>query len=429
MTKDRKKLFVDDILKVIYAPGKVFKDIIANPKYLGVLVVLILFISIQAGFQYTQFSKTYSEGTSPIVGQFYTYTNASSGNWQSSSSVTLSNNENDYFNYSVYVPGYGVIPRIFGNSSLQISSENTANLSAALGNVFNVNCGPTGFQNFTIIFKQTQPQIVPQTVKLSLYSLSDADFYQYDLTPSFSNASTLAQWNNLTIPIGPNAGGWTATGTPNWSNITALKFDFMFSAASNSTINIGGLFFRGHYVSYTQFDSTAVIFNILQSSTLQFVVYWGFISLLIYAMLRVMKSGILWKPIFIAVGFALVVMVIRSVVNLIATVTLPEVYYPFDLAIGLGYTPYGAIAYSPQAIGIAFAESQLAFYHIETITAVFRSITFATLVVSYVWLGALCAIILKVLKPEFSLVKRIAISVLPLGVTILVLLFFITGTA
>ena len=422
-------MFTDDILKVIYAPGKVFKDIIANPKYLGALVVLILFISIQAGFQYTQFSKTYTEGTSPIVGEFYKYTNASSGNWQGSSNVTLSNNENDYFNYSVYVPGYGVIPKIFGNSSLQISSENIANMSVALGNAFNVDCGPTGFQNLTVIFKQTQPQIVPQNVKLSLYSLSDVDFYQYDLTSSFSNVSTLAQWNNMTIPIGANAGGWSATGAPTWSNITALKFDFMFSAASNSTINIGGLFFRGHYVSITQFDSNAVIFNILQSSSLQFLVYWLLISVLIYAMLRALKSGILWKPIFIAVGFALIVMVIRAIVNLIATATLPEVYYPFDLGIGLGYTPYGAIAYSPQAIGMAFAESQTAFYHIETITAVFRSITFATLVVSYVWLGALCAIILKALKPEFSLLKRIAISAVPVGVTIAVLLFLISGVA
>ncbi|HEX7482278.1 MAG TPA: hypothetical protein VF350_02275, partial [Candidatus Bathyarchaeia archaeon] len=70
-----------------------------------------------------------------------------------------------------------------------------------------------------------------------------------------------------------------------------------------------------------------------------------------------------------------------------------------------------------------------AFYHIETITAVFRSITFATLVVSYVWLGALCAIILKALKPEFSLLKRIAISAVPVGVTIAVLLFLISGVA
>jgi hypothetical protein len=422
-------LFIDDILEVIYAPKKAFKSILANPKYLGALIILILFISIQAGFQYTQFSKTYSEGTSPIVGEFYKYTNASSGNWQSSPSVSLSNNENDYFNYSVYVPGYGIIPKIFGNSSLQISSENTTNMSAALGNAFNVNCGPTGFQNLTIIFKQTQPQIVPQNVKLSLYSLSDTDFYQYDLTSSFSNASTLAQWNNLTIPIGANADGWTETGTPTWSNITALKFDFMFSAASNSTINIGGLFFRGHYVSFTQFDSTTVIFNILQSSSLQFLVYWLLISALIYVMLRVLKSGILWKPIFITVGFALIVMVIRVIVNLIATVTLPEVYYPFDLGIGLSYTPYGAITSSSQAIGMAFVESQIVFYHIETVTAVFRSITFATLILSYVWLGALCALILEVMKPEFSLMKRIAISAVAIGITIAVLLFFIAGVA
>ena len=422
-------MFIDDILKVIYSPHKVFKSIVENPKYLGALIILIIFIGLQMGFQYSQFSKTYSEQTSPPLGQFSTYTNSSSGNWQSSSNVVLSNNFNDYFNYTVYAPGYGFIPNVFGNSSLQISSENTDNMSVALGNAFNVNCGSNGFQNLSIIFKQAQPQVVHQNVKLSLYSLSDIDFYQYDLTSSFSNSSTSNQWNNLTIPLGINAAGWTATGTPTWSNITALKFDFTSSAASNSTINIGALFFRGHYVSFTEFDSTGVVFAVLQSSSLLLLVDWLLISALIYVILRGLKSGILWKPVFIAVGFALVVMAIRALVNLAATLTLPAVYYPFDLSVGLGFTPYEAIAYSSQTIGIAFADSQAAFNNIESVTAVFRSITFATLIVSYVWLGGLCTIILKTLKPEFSLLKRLAISAIAIGVTIVVLLFLVVGMA
>ena len=44
IAKGEKRLIINDILKVIYAPHKVFKDIVANPKYLGAVLVLVLFI-------------------------------------------------------------------------------------------------------------------------------------------------------------------------------------------------------------------------------------------------------------------------------------------------------------------------------------------------------------------------------------------------
>ena len=46
-------------------------------------------------------------------------------------------------------------------------------------------------------------------------------------------------------------------------------------------------------------------------------------------------------------------------------------------------------------------------------------------VVSYVWLGALCTIIVGTLKPEFSMIKRIVISAVSIGVTILLLLLLV----
>src|SRR5665811_512839 len=76
MAKGSKKLFVDDILKVIYAPQKAFKSIVANPKYLGALIILILFIGLQVGYEYSQFSKTYTEQTTPSIDQLATFTNA-----------------------------------------------------------------------------------------------------------------------------------------------------------------------------------------------------------------------------------------------------------------------------------------------------------------------------------------------------------------
>lgn len=422
-------MIIDDILKVIYAPHKVFKSIVANPKYLGALIVLILIIGLQVGFEYVQFSKTYPEQTTPLIGQLDAYTNASSGNWRGSSGVALTNNYDDYFNYTVYYAGYGYIPYIFGNSSLQINSENTDNISAAIGNAFNVDCSPLGFQNLSMFIKLVQPQLAPQNATLTLYSLGDRDFYQYDLTPSLSGGSTIGQWNNLTIPLGTNATGWTSNGNPTWSNVTALKLDFTYPSASNVTINVGALFFRGHYVSFTEFDSSGVLASLLERFSLQFLLSWFLISVIIFLMLRLLKSVIVWKPVFIAIGISLFVMAIRAVINLIATLTLPAVYYPFDLSIGIGFNPYGLISYPSQIIGMSLAESQATFNNIAAATAIFGSINLATFVVAYVWLGGLCTIILGTLRPDFSLLKRIALSAIPIGITILVLIFLITGFA
>ena len=38
-------MILSDLAQVIYAPKKAFKSIVANPKYLGVIIVLILFMA------------------------------------------------------------------------------------------------------------------------------------------------------------------------------------------------------------------------------------------------------------------------------------------------------------------------------------------------------------------------------------------------
>ena len=118
-------------------------------------------------------------------------------------------------------------------------------------------------------------------------------------------------------------------------------------------------------------------------------------------------------------------MVIRALVNLIAAATLPTLYYPFDISLGVRFDAYGAIYYPSQAVGALSAQSQAIFNSINSATANFRFVTSAMFVVAYVWLGALCTIIVGTLKPEFSMIKRIAISAVSIGVTILLLLLLV----
>jgi hypothetical protein len=430
MAKGSKKLFIDDILKVIYAPQKAFKSIVANPKYLGALIVLILFIGLQVGYEYSQFSKTYTEQTTPTIDQLGTFTNATV--WRSNSNVALSNNFDDYLNYSVYVAGFALPPTdpnayysLFGNSSLQINATNTNSLTAALGNVFNVDCGTNGFQNLSITLKQLQPQAAPQNATLTLYSLGDTDSYRYDLTPQLSNTSTLGQWNNITLTLGPNSAGWTPSGNPTWSNITSLKLDFTYPSNTNINIHVGALFFHGQYLTPVQYNSTGILLQFLQLFSLQFIFTWFILTGIIYLICRVLKSQVVWKPLFIAFGFALVIMVIRSVVNLVATFTLPPVYYPFDLSLGVRFDPYAALYYPVEALKTLPAISTTILNNIDSATSTFRTIVSGMFIVSYVWLGAVGAIVVGEVKPEFSMVKRIALSAVALAIVILLLIFLV----
>ena len=132
-----------------------------------------------------------------------------------------------------------------------------------------------------------------------------------------------------------------------------------------------------------------------------------------------------WKPLFVAFGFAMVVMAIRALVNLAATFTLPTVYYPFDLALGVRFDPYGALYYPVDALRTLPATSTTIFNSIDSATYAFRSIVSGMFIVSYVWLGALGVIVIGALKPEFTIIKRIALSAGSLAIVVLLLIFLV----
>ena len=426
-------MILDDIAKIVYAPVAAFKKIIENPKYLGALIVLLLFIGLQVGYEYAQFSHTYTENTSPTIDQLGNYINATTGLWRAGAGVNITNNFSDPFNYSVYVAALGTPPadssgyyNLFGNSSLEIDANNTSTVSAALGDAFNVSCGPNSFENFSMTVKLVQPQVVPQNATLTLYSVDDTNFYTYDLTSSIANISYINQWNNITIPIGPSAQGWNVGGgAPSWGNITALKLDFTYTSNTNAIIRIGALFFHGQYQTPIQTNSSGLLLQFLQVFSLQFIFSWFLLTGLFYVFFKGLKANITWKPLFIALAFALFIMVVRSVVNLIAALGSPVVYYPYDISLGVRFDSYGTVFYPPEAAGALSAMSHAAFNNINAMTSALRFVTSAAFVVSYVWLGALGTIIVGTVKPEFSLIKRIVISGVSIAVTILILLLLV----
>jgi hypothetical protein len=417
-------LILDDIAEVVYSPARAFKKIIENPKYLGAILVLILFIGLSIGYEYVQFSKIYTENTSPTVDSLPTYLNATL--WSGSSNVSLTNNFADPFNYSIYVAALDSGYSIFGNSSLEMNAKDTNNMTASLSNVFNVDCSaPSGFQNLSVTIKPVAPAVSPKSATLTLYSLNDTNFYTYDLTSSLSSTATIGVWNSLTIPVGPNADGWKSSGSPSWGKITALQLSLTYPASSSITVRVGALLFRGQYQTPVKSDSTGLLLQFLQAFGFQFVLAWLLLTGLIYVFFKGLKATITWKPLFVALGFALFVMVIRAAINLVAAATLPTLYYPYDLSLGVRFNFFGATYYPAGSAGGLTAQSRAALNTINAATAGFGNTVLAMFAISYVWLAALCTIIVGTLKPEFSMIKRIIISFVSIGLTLLLLLLLV----
>ncbi|MCX8150347.1 MAG: hypothetical protein N3D85_02435 [Candidatus Bathyarchaeota archaeon] len=416
-------MFATDIIKMVYSPRSTFKKIIENPKYWGALLVLLLFVGLQVAFDYAQQSKTYFEQTAPNVGLIYNW-NSNTTLWSANSGVTVSNNYEDFINQTIYVgPPYYVYYSVFGNSSLQFDAANSNLVSVTL-ETSNVDCGPTGFQNLTLLIKIVQPQSNPQKLTLTLFTLNNSDsYFQQDLTSAFLGTSGI--WNNLTIPVGTNTQMWQSIGNPSWSNITRVKLDFEFSTNTSVTINVGGLFFRSKYITSPQIDGGTVILNAAYTYGTQFIFEWIILTAIVYILIKLFKGSLIWKPLFIAIGSALAVLLIRSLIFLAATPLLPNVYYPYELAYGVSYSLFGTMAYPATQVSILSSPNLAVYNHIVETTLAFQAITEFAAIAIYAWLSGLIMIIISSMLPEFSLVKRMAVAVIGIVITMLLLIILI----
>jgi len=396
-------LIITDIVKVLYAPHKVFKQIIQNPKYLGAIIVLLLFVAAQTAFYYSYYSKNFSEQTFPVGNQFGMWTQNATL-WNTNSGAVISYNYGDLINNTFY-----------GNSSLQFALSNSSEIFIELGDFQNsVNCDPTGFQNMSMRIKIVEPQIAPEKATLSLYSLSASNYFQYDLTQDLSN-SAVSVWNNLTVPVG--SGNWLSNGNPDWQNITGLRLDLAFSTNSSISLRIQGVFFRGIYETPIEVDSTGFFINILQLVFMQFLFEWVILTALLYIMIKGLKGTVTWKPLFVAVGFALITTIIQTLIAIAATTALPSLYNPIEF---LANVP---------------AEAQLINNAVSATTATFSLIFGVFQIATYLWIVALGAIITRTITapsvegssavPQFGWGKSFLVSGASLLLTLIILAFLI----
>lgn len=260
------------ILKVLYSPNKEFKELIQNPRYIGPIIAMILFVAANAASTYALATKTYVEKTFPTQKDEWTE-NATL--WQPIDGVYPT------ANYDDHIEGF-----IYGNKSVEFAVKNSTEISMQLDNIKPVNCSsPDDYTKLYVRIKCTSPPIVPENVSIYLYSITLSDFFYRDLTENFSSA-TIDVWNNLTISLAD--GKWSRVGNADWGNINGLKLFFEWSVKSDITVLVDGLFFGGAYTTYVE-NIAAYLASYSAYSFMQFVIRWVFLAGIIHIMSKALS--------------------------------------------------------------------------------------------------------------------------------------------
>ena len=307
------------ILKTLYAPHKAFKEIIQNPKYLGPLLIMVMLVIANVAFTYAATSKTYVEHSIP--------TGEKLDEWTENRTLWTSNTAISENNDSI-TGGY------FGNASIAFSVTNATQVWAELGNIGPVNCsGPDEYTKLSFRAKWTSPQTQPTNMTIKLFSNSSSDYFSYN--PAVDSLSlTYNTWNNLTIPV--NTADWSSSNpNTNWEKITSLRLELTWNENTNITLLVDGLFFHGPFSSLFENAGSLYLVNYAILGFMQFIVTWVVLSGLAYILTKTFGGKLVWKPLLILIGFALITMFAQALVNAIAYAALPNMRYPFELLVGV----------------------------------------------------------------------------------------------
>jgi len=336
---------------------------------------MILFVAANTGFLYLRASKTYYEQTLPKDIDEWT---ESKSFWDSNATI---NESSDSLNIGYY-----------GNKSIDFSIINNKQIRMEINFSESIVCsGVDGYKNMTFWIKTIYPNTT-ELMNATIYLFTNQTNYFSHELPEESFPSNETLWNKSTIPLGPE-NKWNETGAPDWSNITSLKFEFLWSENANMTIRLDGLFFRGVFKSAMEIVgvSTYPIYTLF-SSTMQFIVTWVFIGGLTFLLARGLGAKIIWKASLIVIGFALITSFIQAFINAATVATWPTLNVPLEF---LGGTEAESLIAQNQLFDKIMLSSQINEY---------------AQIAILIWTVALCTIAVRLLT-EFSWNKSALVAV------------------
>jgi hypothetical protein len=167
-----------------------------------------------------------------------------------------------------------------------------------------------------------------------LYSLSDSAYFSYDFTESISD-NAAGVWENITLPVGTT--DWSSSNSAaKWQNITSLMIEFHWSNASNVRIRIDGLYFKGLFKNAIEvYGEQMILLNYALVAATPFLVQWLLLAAIMFLIIKGLKGNVVWKPLMVAVGFAMVTLVVQALAVLATYSTLSPINVPLEYFAGV----------------------------------------------------------------------------------------------
>jgi hypothetical protein len=359
---------------------------------------MILFVAANTGFGYILASKSYYEQNLPsgAAPQYDEWTESKNW-WPSNATNTNVSESNDALNGGFY-----------GNKSIEFNVTNGKQIYMQINFNQSIDCsGADGYTNMSFRVKMIYPNTTTTLENATMYLLSSkTDYFRYNLT-GYSLLSNSTLWYNLTIPIGPTRGWTNSSNNADWSNIISLKYDFSWSENANLTVRLDGLFFRGIFKNAIEETGTSSLLNYSLLGFMQFVITWVLLGGLMFIISKGLGGKALWKPIVIVAGFALIVLFVQMMINVVLGANLPNLYYPLEFRGGVN------------------GEGQSAFNKLVESTALASQISSFVDIAVIFWIVALCAFAIRQLT-EFSWSKSFLIAVVAYFISVIVGNFILT---
>ncbi|MEM2118061.1 MAG: hypothetical protein QW386_03465 [Candidatus Bathyarchaeia archaeon] len=380
-----------EVLRVIYAPHKAFKEIIQKPGYKGPIIIMGLFVLSFAIFYYVLSSRVYYDQTAPQLSssEFDKWTEDVTL-WNSS--AVVSENNADYIKGSYY-----------GNKSIQFHLENETQISMELKIPTSLNClGADGYASVSFRVKIVEPETEPFNLSIYLFSANTTDNYFYH-----SIADGVAEagiWNNKTILLSE----FTKFNNADWSDITGLKLELAWTSNWNITVLVDGLFFHGVYKSALEMNGSGILVNSVISGFMQFTIQWTILGIFLYLLSKLFKAQPVWKSMLTISGFALITFFLQNLIMTGVVLAYPETHFSLSTLGGVSGEGWTVDAQNFQSILIIRYD-------------------ILDRIVYYVWIVALCAIALRLMF-TFSWTRSISISILSSLISMLAFRLIIYGT-
>jgi len=371
-------LFAYGIFKVIYAPFKAFKEIIEKPKYTGPILIIVLFALANTGFGYAFLSKAYFDQTIPLASNLDEWTENCTL-WMSNVGTPMCSED--------HIGGI-----YYGNRSIKFTIVNGSQIWMRLNITNPVNCSSSGgYRKLSFRMKWIRTDEVGPNVTAYLFS-TPSDYFYCDLAQNFTESKSNV-WNNLTIPIGSENKRWeNSSVNAYWDNIDGLELNFTWPSLSNISVLIDGLFFHGVFKPVIEI-SIGYLFNYPLTAFVQFTIKWIILGGSLYLFCRIFRAKAIWKVLLVVAGFALITLLLQTIINTAAIAASPEIHYPL------------------KALGGVPGEAEVSDnYVFEQTKLLFQFFSYVEIVIG-IWTSVLCAIAIHLLS-GFSWIKSLLIAAL-----------------